>query len=875
MLCVSLAFTFPLLSQEITKEEITEGREYWFGLQHCNREAGEAARGAYPIAIWISSKVDTKATVFDAETGSIKTYVIRANQITEVPYWDLLMMNVSEVVKKYGIHVTADDPVSVAVYMSYRWSGEAFRVTPAEWLGKKYVSLNLYQDQTDKLLPAQILIVSTDDNNVVKYRPTANTVKYDAGKLGQVTLQKGDCYLIEGRTNKDSTQKIGSDLTGTYIESTKPIAVISGHTKSAFPKIPFTFLGRATNFTKNLMVDMMLSIDLLGTEYVSAPLKYAARPRGVMPDDAGDMIRFVAAYDSTEISQLRKDGSGFMKISRVLKRGEWHEITNQEIAAYYRSNKPVLVGQYGKVWLDHVPTPKAEKENVDVPQNPSSNGQGMLIALTPINHFTSYSAFRSPASIDNYIYMTFDSTYLDRITFDGEKISTKFSSSIKYIKGTPYAWLANAISPGDHVIKGDTIKGGKNKAKFAGYAYGNWDRSKDGFAYGYPIGFNYNSICEDSLNVKDNMACGDANAQVFVTPPTADCAGLLNIKYKSSESTNYYFSTNQINVGDKNAQYFLNVIDIQKPANGIVTIVTRSGNILTKKYEYTPEQIVVQQDSIDFGLIRVGQKICKYISIFNPTTIKITVKNLRLKHQKAEFSITTKDILPIEIEPGMSKEIEVCATALVHQSIPISDSVIADLNCYSKNIAYLEFKTGEPIVTISDAMWVDIPVGTEVPRTVNIINKSNMNVELYSMDWADKVHFPRVEGLTFPLIIKPQEQSDFTVYYKPDKIGVQDKTKAIFTANTDQVKLYSDWVGNGIKPVSVEPLDFELDLTNGLLKINNNFIMNDTDKNIQIYSILGIKLMDCEFQEKIDISTLPAGLYFVRVGNRVNKFLKI
>jgi hypothetical protein len=36
-------------------------------------------------------------------------------------------------------------------------------------------------------------------------------------------------------------------------------------------------------------------------------------------------------------------------------------------------------------------------------------------------------------------------------------------------------------------------------ANFAGYAYGNWDADKDGFAYGYPIGVNYALQCRDTI----------------------------------------------------------------------------------------------------------------------------------------------------------------------------------------------------------------------------------------------------------------------------------------------------------------------------------------------------------------------------------------
>jgi len=52
-------------AQKHVVEEITEGKEYWLGLPFCGREQNEAIRGDYPIAIWISSKVDTRATVED------------------------------------------------------------------------------------------------------------------------------------------------------------------------------------------------------------------------------------------------------------------------------------------------------------------------------------------------------------------------------------------------------------------------------------------------------------------------------------------------------------------------------------------------------------------------------------------------------------------------------------------------------------------------------------------------------------------------------------------------------------------------------------------------------------------------------------------
>ncbi|MEI6088839.1 MAG: T9SS type A sorting domain-containing protein [bacterium] len=44
---------------------------------------------------------------------------------------------------------------------------------------------------------------------------------------------------------------------------------------------------------------------------------------------------------------------------------------------------------------------------------------------------------------------------------------------------------------------------------------------------------------------------------------------------------------------------------------------------------------------------------------------------------------------------------------------------------------------------------------------------------------------------------------------------------------------------------------------------------------IEIFSTLGLKVLETEWQEKIDVSGLLAGVYFVRIGNKVEKFVKI
>jgi hypothetical protein len=44
---------------------------------------------------------------------------------------------------------------------------------------------------------------------------------------------------------------------------------------------------------------------------------------------------------------------------------------------------------------------------------------------------------------------------------------------------------------------------------------------------------------------------------------------------------------------------------------------------------------------------------------------------------------------------------------------------------------------------------------------------------------------------------------------------------------------------------------------------------------IEIFSSIGLKVIDSDFKEKIDVSILQSGLYFIRIGNKINKFIKI
>ncbi len=817
LLAMFFALLLTVTALHSQQQEITEGKEYWLGIPHCRLAPNEPIRfGEYPIMLWLSSKVNTTAKITAEAIGFIKSVEIRANRTTIVEMNDILMPKVSEEILPYGIHVVSEDPITVAVYMAYKWSGEAFRCIPIEWLGKKYITTNLYLDQTNDYKPPQIMIIATENNTSVSYRPAANTVKVKKGQTRSVTMQKGEVMLIEGdiESYKNLKREWVTDLTGTFITASKPIAVLSGHTKGAFPRyqrgMPPNYVERWANFMRNMLIEMLWPIEFLGNEYISAPIKYFDRPRGrsFAVDDFGDLIRFVAVEDNTDIYQMRNDGSGFKKISPTLKAGEWFNVTNQEYPGYYRSTKPVLAAQYGKSWMnEQVPSGADEKtkSNQDEIQNPRRNGQGMLLILAPIDRWCGYAQFRSPQGMDNFVYMTFEEHSLNHLRFDGQPLTAKFGNAIMPVAGTKYVYITETVAAGDHYIEADS------GYKFAGYAYGNWDYTKDGFAYGYPVGINYASTCDDSIYVVDKELCGDVTGTAYVVPADSSCALLFSIKSSSSQIENYDFDVQEFDREKaKVANYWLKIIDIKKYAKAVITSMTRSGKSVTRTYEYYPEEIKAEPEFIHFGRLKIGEKVCKDIKFTNVSkgNVLLEFKSLKQKFNKPEFSIES-NVLPKTLKPGESIMITVCATALPETPKVVFDSLIAELKCYSETLVRLEMTTGEEILWIDDATWVNVPVGMMRSKQVEIRNEGTLPATIHSISWPDKLRFPKVDNLPLPLTLEPNKSHFFTAFYIPDEPGVVHKTRADFKATTDVIKLYSDWVGNGIQAGPwVEGFDF-------------------------------------------------------------------
>ncbi|MES2767326.1 MAG: hypothetical protein V4642_15730 [Bacteroidota bacterium] len=663
--------------------EVTEGRDFYFAIPRPQIVKGETSRGMAPVQLRISSAVKTKVTVSAPGIGYVQQVNVEASITKIIPLNDALWSSAGLV--DNGVQIHADAPISASLLISYKRTGETIKLIPEAGLSKKYFTLNLYQDKVgDDFKTGQINIVATRDSTRVTYVPTAATDDVAAGSAKTFTMNKGQVYTIFAKVQPSFTQQKQTDLSGTYIEADKPIAVFTGHSKGAFPRYKSTSLGTSADFMRNLYFESVPPLEMLGTEYITAPIKYNNRPyTAADPDQRGDLIRFVATEDNTIISKMKTDGSGFSPISSTLNKGQFFDITEQESAAYYKSSTPVLVGQYGKAWRSTNVT-VASKGGQDNTLNPSRSGAGMLMVIPPINRWSSHASFRSVEEIDNFVMITFKTTDIDSIKFDLQPLRMVFEG-ISQITGTPYSYARKQIGSGDH-----SVEGSSPNVRFAVYSYGNYDYTKDGFAYGSMVNMNYSMDCDDKISFKtQSKGCG-AYSGMAEFSTLQSCGEITGIYLKSDSSFNYSLTTNFQSPDSKKLSFTLQPITPLQDAGATVIIQTRSGKDTSFTVSFKGSNIVTADSLVDFGLVKLKAIVTKNIKVTNSTNEPITVTSISLKNNK-DFSILTTAPFVIPANSFYNIQVKINPLSLGAKE----DTVVITTPCSTKEIR-IRYKAEKP-----------------------------------------------------------------------------------------------------------------------------------------------------------------------------------
>ncbi len=241
--------------------------------------------------------------------------------------------------------IQSNEDVTVYALNQARFTSDAMLVLPVPALGREYVIMAYNSDgsglpfnmRPDSDTPSQFAVVATEDNTEITVTPRVPTYPPNSILMlstnGTVPVQRailnrGDAYLVQA-----DTRILGgtSDLTGSRVRATKPIAVFSGHQRTV---LPITL--RAELSSRDCLLEQLPSLETWGKSVFVVPHQQPSEQAVI----GTDLYRVLAAYNGTII---RLNGV----VIDTLNAGEFLE--RQLLSpVWITANDQILVAQFKK-----------------------------------------------------------------------------------------------------------------------------------------------------------------------------------------------------------------------------------------------------------------------------------------------------------------------------------------------------------------------------------------------------------------------------------------------------------------------------------------------------------------------------------------------
>ena len=383
------------------------------------------------IPLLITSDVNTSGTVSIPGSAWSMNFNVVAGTITTVNLPTGTEVTVSDAVTNEGVHIVANDEVTVYGFSIRSASTDAFLAFPTDAIGMDYIVLG-YKN-VNIVQGTQFGIVAAESGTTtVTITPSVTTGARTAGVPYNISLTQGQTYMLR------NTLSHPSDLTGSLVSSDKKIAVFGGHECS---NIPYGYVAC------DYLVEQLPPTSSWGTEFVSVPL--AGRI-------GGDTYRFLAQEAGTIV---QVDGSTVA----TLDTGEYYEAI---LAGYNHitANNPILVGQYSN---------GTSFDNVQ-------NADPFFLLVPPTDQYlASYVVNTGTPNIPvNYINIVSPSGQTGSVLVDGIAPAGVWTS----ITGSGFSGLQVSVSAGQHTVSSTLPLG-----VFV-YGFGNYD------SYGYLGGQSFSPV---------------------------------------------------------------------------------------------------------------------------------------------------------------------------------------------------------------------------------------------------------------------------------------------------------------------------------------------------------------------------------------------
>jgi hypothetical protein len=285
----------------------------------------------HQFAVAVSNTSASSTTVTVTRSGTtVNTTTVAPNslQIIVLPWVDPLSKTSgpSALVVGGAYRLRTNNPVTVYQYnpIASTTTNDASLLLPANaWTGKYVVASWPHWGS----YPGFYAVVARENATSVTLTPstTGKLVQagggVTAGGTGTVTLNQGDVLQV--------MSAVGGDVTGSIVNSTKPVQVIGGH--------------ECTNVPLNIaacdhLEESMFPFETLADEYIVVPpVQY---PSDTL--EKGQVVRVIAAEDATTLVFTPDQPVGKV----LAKAGDFVELTTTTARFRVTANRKIVVAQY-------------------------------------------------------------------------------------------------------------------------------------------------------------------------------------------------------------------------------------------------------------------------------------------------------------------------------------------------------------------------------------------------------------------------------------------------------------------------------------------------------------------------------------------------
>jgi hypothetical protein len=833
----------------------SDGKDFWVGYltPSYNSVIPPATLGFYGAYLLISSYSDNNVTVsfFDRISGSevvAGTYFVSARTAIQVPLQlpFVKMGDTGDVAEYAACHVSAKRPVNIEFFSTGACAGGSFLPLQTSILGKKYVIAS-YNDnngeggiigtptygasriETSKGL---FEIIAPFDSTSVTIIPTTTTMGGHIGISGvhstgkpvpyTVLLHRGQCYLVVSGGSDDVT-----DISGSVVESDKPIAVIAGHQNA--------FLGGVSGRNlegRDFMVEQMLPIDYWDTAgYVSIPLKDSQPDDPAVYSGTGDNYR-VFTYDSigtfVRMSQVGVSNPGSTYVGKY---GTIEQSGILEPVDFTTTNSvPFGVMLYDqRNFANKVPFPAPSMMTII----PISRWKTSFIWYVPANKFEILQNYyiniiAKRADLDSGIVGSFNGGQIKPI-----KNILSLDQQYDVIPNHPeFVGVRFAVNPGcyyAHCSNPFIVYNYGFRAMSPNFALGSFDGDDYYFSYALPVGFsisggthigttvdtqcNYWNICAYDTSfgstkglIKEIDLIDDATGDTYGKPityynarldPALDSTGMNSIILNSKDS--FFCFKVYIPNGTDSAFAPLFIVDDQ------------GGGVIVQLH-YHPPAISLHPDTGRFGL-SLNQDSCETFVLKNSSKAiaDLQITSANLKYNTHGFILSSLiPTLPTILKPGDSLSMTVCYTA--KDTSTQKDTLIILAPCLKMPID-LKGSGYIPIIYASDHDFGPVIVDSTKCDTVGVYNMGKEPFILTNQwvldnmganfSFASTGISPAKGSSDLPLTLNPRQKVLLDLCYTPHSESSDSTTIFWGTTLSDpykhSTKDFSRLIGEGVK----------------------------------------------------------------------------